>query len=136
MIIEENKTDIQSKENINKIVHTFYGKIKEDEKISYFFNDVAKVNWDEHLPRMVQFWESVLFGTAAYSGNPMSAHILLHKKSPIRIEHFEQWFKIWTETVDELFKGPNAEKIKKQADQMVQLMWYKINESAKTSFIQ
>jgi hemoglobin len=35
---------------------------------------LAKVNWEKHLPKMYIFWESVLFATVKFDGNPMGAH--------------------------------------------------------------
>ena len=51
------KTDIKNRADIEKLVNVFYGKVKEDAAISYFFNDVAKVNWDNHLSKMCDFFE-------------------------------------------------------------------------------
>jgi hemoglobin len=68
------KTDIKNRADIEKLVTVFYGKVKEDAAISYFFNDVAKVNWENHLPKMCDFFENILLSSGNYDGNPMSAH--------------------------------------------------------------
>ena len=38
------KTDIRNRKDIEKLVNTFYDKVKTDEVIGYLFNDVAQVN--------------------------------------------------------------------------------------------
>ena len=58
------KKDIESREDIIAFVNRFYNKVEADPVIGYIFTDIAKVNWDHHLPRMYDFWESVLFGKA------------------------------------------------------------------------
>ena len=65
------KTDIRNRKDIEKLINAFYDKVKVDEVIGYFFNDVAKVNWEIHLPKMYDFWENILFYTANFEGNPM-----------------------------------------------------------------
>ncbi|NDP27555.1 MAG: group III truncated hemoglobin [Flavobacterium sp.] len=109
------KTDIKNREDIEKLVSIFYGKVKHDPAISYFFNDVAKVNWENHLPRMSDFFENILLSSGSYDGNPMMAHEELHKKSEVRGEHFQHWIVLFNITVDELFVGAKAEEIKQRA---------------------
>ena len=119
------KTDIRNRKDIEKLVDTFYDKVKTDEVIGYLFVDVAKVNWDEHLPKLYNFWENILFFTANYEGNPMAKHKELHRKSPMTKAHFDHWVKLFTETVDNLFEGPKAEEIKNRAMNIATTMMYK-----------
>ena len=44
------KKDIENREDIVVLINRFYEKVKKDEVIGYIFNDVAKVNWEKHLP--------------------------------------------------------------------------------------
>ena len=60
------KTDIRHRKDIEKLVNSFYDKVKTDEVIGYLFTDVAKVNWELHLPKMYDFWENILFFSANY----------------------------------------------------------------------
>lgn len=102
------KKDIEHRKDIELLITTFYEKVKRDETIGYIFNDIAKVNWQQHLPVMFDFWENVLFYTGAYDGNPMIIHQHLNRVVPLTNAHFKQWEKLFTETVDELFDGTNA----------------------------
>ena len=38
------KTDIRNRKDIEKLVNTFYDKVKTDEVIGYLFNDVAQLS--------------------------------------------------------------------------------------------
>lgn len=119
------KTDIKDRADIEQLVAIFYGKIKEDASISYFFNEVAKVNWEEHLPKMCDFFENILFFSGNYDGNPMVAHEDLHKKSEVKGEHFNHWNALFDATVDELFEGKKAEEIKQRSVNIAAAMMQK-----------
>lgn len=105
------KSDIQNEKNIQTLVHTFYDKIREDERLGYIFNDFAKVDWDHHLPRMVEFWSNILFQTGRYNGKPFRQHMPL----PIEKQNFGRWFGLFESTVDELFEGEKADRAKEMA---------------------
>ena len=120
------KNDIANRDDIILLVNTFYEKVKRDNVIGYIFNDVAKVNWEKHLPVMYDFWENVIFFTGAYTGNPMTAHKQLHQKTPLNAEHFQEWIKLFTQTVDELFEGEKAELTKQRAISIATVMQIKI----------
>lgn len=119
------KVDIKNRTDIETLINAFYDKIKSDAEIGYFFNDVAKVNWENHLPRMYDFWENILFSTGNYIGNPMLKHKELHEKSTMTEQHFKHWTTLFKLTVDELFKGVNAEEIKERATNIASAMMYK-----------
>src|SRR6185369_12621197 len=109
------KQDIQNKSDIKILVDSFYEKVRRDKEIGYLFNDVAKVNWEHHLPRMYDFWENVIFQTGSFTGNPMVAHARLHQQSPLTEAHFNRWKQLFYGTVDELFEGNNAVLAKERA---------------------
>jgi hemoglobin len=56
------KHDIENRDDIILLVNTFYSNVKQDKTIGYIFDEVAHVNWDEHLPKMYSFWASLLLG--------------------------------------------------------------------------
>lgn len=56
------KNDITNKGDIKLLVDTFYDKVKNNSVIVHIFNDIAKVDWEHHLPKMYSFWESLLLG--------------------------------------------------------------------------
>ncbi len=103
--------DIRNEEDITTLVHAFYAKVEEDERLGPIFNEVADVDWDEHLPKMVGFWSKMLFRTERYKGRPFREHLPL----PIEREDFGQWVGLFTETVDEHFEGNRADYTKELA---------------------
>ena len=124
------KKDIDSREDIVKLVNSFYDKVKMDPVIGYIFNDAVKVNWEKHLPVMYNFWENVIFFTGTYNGNPMIIHQHVNKVVPLHKEHFERWLKLFTETVDEFFEGEKAELAKQRALSIATVIQIKILQNA------
>ena len=121
--------DIACKEDIILLVNEFYSKIQNDSVIGYIFTDVAKLNWDLHLPKMYSFWESILFGTGDYNGNPMVIHIDLNKKEKLQPQHFERWKALWIETVESLFDGPKSKEAISRASSIAALMEFKVQSN-------
>lgn len=123
---DKNRTDITNRRDIEQLVNQFYDAVKADPTIGFFFTEVVAVNWEKHLPIMYDFWENVLFHTGGYSGNPMERHKKLHHQSAMKPEHFRQWVHLFTQTVDRLFSGDNAETIKQRATSIATVMQMKI----------
>lgn len=126
-------TDIRDRADIELLINTFYDKVRENQRIGYIFNDVAKVDWDAHLPVMYDFWETNLFGTQRYSGNPMTKHLALSRQTALTEEHFNEWLRLFTDTVDALFSGETADDAKFRAGNIARLMLYKIEVQKTTS---
>jgi len=120
------KNDIRDKQDIIQIVDAFYDKVKQDAVISHFFTEVIKVDWDKHLPKMYNFWDNVVFYTNNYVGNPMQVHKNIHALHDLTGADFKQWYRLFAQTVDELFEGENAELIKQRALSVATIMQIKI----------
>lgn len=105
------RKDIQNDEDLRQLVHTFYDRVQEDERLDHMFNEVAGVAWDTHLPKMVDFWSKLLFQTNRYKGRPFRKHLPL----PIKRDDFDRWYGLWIQTVDTLFAGKNADYVKEMA---------------------
>lgn len=121
------KQDIQNIDDIKILINTFYDVVKKDDTIGFIFNEIIGEDWSEHLPVMYRFWNTVLFGEAGYTGNPVMKHIALDKQIPLQEAHYTTWLRIWTNTVDDLYSGSIAEDAKKKAGNMVQLISMKVN---------
>lgn len=107
--------DLDSKVEIDELMMRFYNDVSQDELLGHVFNDVAHVNWDDHIPRIAEFWSKMLFGTDGYEGNPLEEHKKIHVIEPFTHEHFRQWLEIFQEAVDEGWTGPYAQEIKRKA---------------------
>jgi hemoglobin len=124
------KRDIENREDIRLLIDSFYAKVRGDGVIGYFFNEVAKVDWEHHLPVMYDFWEGILFQKTGYAGNPMVVHTLLNQKSPLRKEHFDRWKQLFLETIGEHFEGEKADLAAQRALSISNLMEIKIAASS------
>jgi hemoglobin len=118
------KKDILTKKDIEKLVNHFYEKVKNDEFISRFFRD--DFNWKIHLQTMCDFWENVVFYTGSYNGNPMQKHFDIHEKQNFTEKDFNQWTKLFNNSVDELFEGENVNIIKQKAQSIATIMQIKM----------
>ena len=121
------KNDIQNREDILQIIEAFYKRLLADPVMSPIFIKVAKINLEEHLPVLVDFWDSILFFTAKYKGNAMLPHLQLHEKYPFTKRHFKRWLAFFNLSVDELFEGEKAQLMKDRAKSIAILMEMKVN---------
>lgn len=67
------KKDIKNRVDISLLIQRFYDKIRADEEIGFYFNELIP-DWDSHLEKLTDFWEMNLFGGKIYKGNPIQAH--------------------------------------------------------------
>ena len=121
------KKDIEQRSDIELLINSFYDKVKEDTTIGYIFNDIAKVNWERHLPVMYDFWEGIILNKNNYSGNPMAVHAQLNALTPLKPEHFKQWLQLFTTTVNGLFEGKRSELAKQRAAGIAAVIQMKIS---------
>ena len=56
------------------MVRRFYQDVAQDDLLGPVFNDVAQVDWVEHLPKLTLFWCRALLGMEGYVGNPFRSH--------------------------------------------------------------
>lgn len=116
------KKEILGREEIETLVSVFYGEMMKDKKMAIYFTDVMNVDISKHNGRMVDFWENVLFHTGSFDGNPLTSHRNINEKKKVTPKVFDVWLVLFNEVVDNLFIGPNAEKIKDRAAKMSELM--------------
>lgn len=123
------KRDIENRADIELLVNTFYDKVQINSLLGPIFNDIARVDWDHHLPRMYQFWAGLLLGEPGFSGNPMRKHVELSRMTSITETEFSEWLRLFDETTDELFAGEKAEEAKVRAANIAKMMLYKIDQA-------
>lgn len=121
------KHDIQTRDDLFLLVKTFYEKLFADELLQTIFIDVAKIKLEEHLPILVDFWDSILLDGDSYRRNQMEKHTELNKKFRLEKQHFDQWIFLWNQTIDELFIGEKAEHAKFRAKSIADIMSYKMD---------
>lgn len=113
------KKDIASREDVYLVVSTFYSQVRKNAFIGKYFNETI-TDWDEHLEKLTNFWETNLFFRAKYKGNPMRAHLEVDQNfgGEITSEHFGEWLNMWVQTIDSLFEGELANRAKNNAAKM------------------
>lgn len=102
------KKDIQIKEDLVLLVNVFYNRVLQDEKLAHFF---AHLDFEKHKPKMVHFWSFVLLDEPGYTTNVFDKHAHLKATSA----DFNEWVRLFHETVDEMFEGEKAEAAKFRA---------------------
>ena len=124
------KKDIRTRDDVFLLVSSFYIKVRKDEILGSFFNDVIK-DWDAHLERLTTFWEASLFLKTRYTGNPLEAHVKVDNDNNNSVSelHFGLWLNLWFQTIDELFEGDYAENAKRRARKMGTFLYLKIFEA-------
>ena len=89
---------------IERLVHSFYARVREDEMLGPIFEARIK-NWEPHLAQMCAFWSSVALMSGRYHGAPMPKHLPL----PVDASHFDRWLALFEATAKEICPPVAAE---------------------------
>lgn len=89
---------------IDRLVETFYARIRDHETLGPVFEDRLAGRWPEHMDKMKSFWLAIAFKTGAYGGKPVQAHVGLHGMSA---ELFPQWLALFSQTLEDI--APNRQ---------------------------
>jgi hemoglobin len=126
------KTDLTTRADVFKLVHHFYAKVRQNKDISHFFNESIH-DWNEHLEKLTDFWETNLFFRNKYKGNPKEIHIKVDRNFNASIEqkHFGIWLNLWFKSVNEHFKGEKADRAKNNARNMASHLFMQLYKNRK-----
>ena len=119
-------TDLTDRADIVRLVDAFYGRVRVDAILGPIFEGIARVDWAVHLPKMYDFWESVLFGSAAFKGNPLVVHRELARRVVLTSSEFDRWIQLFHSSVDDLFVGSCADEAKSRASRIALVMQHHI----------
>lgn len=121
------KNDILDRNDVYLLVNKFYDKVKLDPEIGPFFHKSIE-NWDAHIEKITNFWESSLFMVSTYSGNPGRTHVKVDAENDKVIDEksFGVWLNLWVQTINEYFEGELAELAKHHARKMATHLHLKI----------
>lgn len=115
-----------SEDDIARLVHTFYDKIRDHEDLGPIFERELAGTWEPHLDKMVRFWATMVIGDQGerkYDGRPLPVHM---KLPDLRDHHFGQWLVLFRETAHELFSDDVAGLFIERAERMAQSFRYAI----------
>lgn len=115
------KGDIDSIEDIQLLVNSFYTTVQKDGLIGPIFIGAIK-HWPEHLEKMYRFWQTVLLEEHTYNGSPFPPHA----RMPLQQQHFERWLQLWQQTINENFEGEKADEARWRAEKMAAMFLSKI----------
>lgn len=118
--------DINNRAQIIILVDRFYDTVKTDEMLGPVFHAVIGNNWDTHLEKMYNFWESLLLHEPVYHGKPYPKHADL----PVQEAHFERWLQLFRKTIDNHFEGPQAERAYEIADNVARVFMARMFSAA------
>lgn len=118
--------DIENQHDLFLLVDEFYNRLLSDDDINYIFTDVVKIKIEEHLPILVTFWSQAILGTGGYTNNLTQLHLDVNRKVYLSPELFKIWLCHFDHSVDGLFAGNNAEKIKTNALNIATVLQIKI----------
>lgn len=124
--------EIKNRDDIFLLVSTFYNKIKKDDFIGPIFLEmIPDEEWNAHLEKLTDFWDSTLFIKRSYKGNPMIKHqnVDQHFNGSITQKHFGKWLELWFGTVDSLFFGDKATEAKERARNIASILFLRIYEA-------
>jgi hemoglobin len=100
---------------IDRLVRTFYGKVRQDEVLGPVFA-TRITDWEPHLLRMCEFWSSVALMTGIYQGSPMQKHLPL----PVDARHFDRWLQLFRDAADEVCPATAAAHFIERAERIAQ----------------
>lgn len=109
------RRDLDGPGEVAELVRRFYSSVDRDDLLGPMFNEVAQVDWPEHLTKLTAFWCRALFGMAGYQGNPFRAHALVHERRSFSLAHFERWLALFSRTLDDEWEGPTVEQARQLA---------------------
>ena len=104
-----------NRENIGRLVRTFYGKARLESHIGPVFQ-AAVEDWEHHLEHLTDFWCMVVLRDGRFRGSPMAAHA----RQPIRPEMFDTWLGLWRQSAHEVFTPPIADEFICRAERIAE----------------
>ncbi|OBH56672.1 group III truncated hemoglobin [Mycobacterium sp. E2479] len=122
-------SDVCVRADVEALLRRFYGRVMADDVLAEPFTELRLTGLESHIPVMADFWETVLFRAGLYKGSALHAHRRVHQRVPLSSRHFVRWLTMWTDTVDAMFRGPNAERAKIQGARIAWAMHRRLTGS-------
>lgn len=108
--------------NIQRLVDTFYAKVRADKDLGPIFFQAIGDNlemWKPHMQTMYDFWSSIMLSSGRYKGNPLQKH----RELPLFDRAlFDQWLDLFRKTAYQIYEEEIAnhfvEKSKRIAESL------------------
>lgn len=112
--------DLCTDEEIARLVHAFYAKVRRDETLGPIFNEHV-ADWEHHLEKLVDFWSTVLRGTGRFTGTPMLKHTAI---PGLTAELFQRWLALFLETTSAQPNQYMGEQAYALAQRIARSLWF------------
>jgi hemoglobin len=96
-------------DDLHGVLVAFYDVVTADALLAPYF---AALDMTAHMPRIVDFWSTMVFHTGRYAGNAFRPHLVM---PGLTAAHFARWVATLEATVDERHAGAAAERMKELA---------------------
>jgi hemoglobin len=103
-------------DDLESLLTSFYSVATADDIIGSYFTGIDMAR---HMPRIIDFWSTMLFHTGRYNGSAFQPHARMPGLEP---RHFVRWVHILETTVDSRFEGPRASQMKDLAHRVAYSM--------------
>lgn len=113
-----------SKEQLKELVIEFYDQVKADDLLGPIFNDVAKVDWEHHIPLLTGFWCNIMLGTNDYRGGAYGKHVALSQIATVTMQHFERWLMLFEKVAQAKLPEPDAKLIVERANMIARSLQF------------
>jgi hemoglobin len=110
-------------EDLYALLVEFYERVERDAVLAPYFADLDMI---AHMPRIVDFWSTLLYHTRRYSGNAFAPHL---RMPGLAAEHFARWLATLEATVDARHAGESAEQMKTLAHRIAYSMQLRLGIS-------
>jgi hemoglobin len=88
------------------LLTAFYAAVGRDPQLGPYF---AGLDMTAHIPRIADFWSTLLFHSGRYTGNAFRPHAVMRG---LQTTHFDRWLAALEAVVDARHTGPVAERMK------------------------
>jgi len=93
-------------DDLHELLMRFYASVSEDPLLAHYFE---AVDMPSHMPRIVDFWSTLLFRSGRYTGNAFRPHLAMQG---LTSAHFTRWLETLDATLDASFSGEHVEQMK------------------------
>ena len=128
--------DLSNRVELQRLLRHFYELVLKDPIIGYLFVDVAKIDMDVHLPKVVNFWHDMVFKSSSYDGELYAAHAHIHQQAPLKPGHFTRWLFLLDKAVKETaYAGENTERLLSLAKRISKSMSAALSQQRRDSLV-
>ena len=114
--------------DLQPLLVEFYAAVARDALLAPYFESLDMA---DHIPRIADFWSTLLFHSGRYTGNAFRPHL---EMPGLRGEHFERWLATLEATLDTSYAGPTVERMKSYAHRVGYSMQLRLGIAPATTY--